>query len=540
MIKVVIERFKELTSTQLILLTTIFLMVFLNASFFSNVLAVYPLADHNFLFIVSLSVVFYSITVLLFSLICFRHTIKPVLILILLVSSATGYFMDTYNVVIDDAMIDNTMKTDFSEASDLLSFRLILYIVFLGLLPSVYIYKVKIKYRGFKQELFSRLKLISASLVMFIGLILLSNNYYASFFREHKILRYYSNPSYYVYSVGKYVAVFFESGMIEVKVIGEDAAIPPSDEHRELIVLVLGETARADRFELNGYGKATNPLLKKEKVFSFSNVWACGTSTATSVPCMFSIHRASDYSKSKALSTENSLDVLQHAGVNVLWLDNNSDSKGVALRVPHESYKTTDHNPVCDVECRDEGMLANLQAYIDKHPVGDIFIILHQMGNHGPAYYKRYPQQFEKFTPVCKTNQLESCSDEEINNAYDNAILYTDYFLSKTIALLKSNDDKFEAGMLYISDHGESLGEGGLYLHGLPNLFAPDEQKHVPMIMWFSDSFDHDELDYKKLEEDRNRKFSHDNLFHTILGLMEIETSVYDKSMDIIEHKHEH
>ncbi len=188
-------------------------------------------------------------------------------------------------------------------------------------------------------------------------------------------------------------------------------------------------------------------------------------------------------------------------------------------------------NPVCDVECRDEGMLVGLQDYIDKTNQGDILIVLHQMGNHGPAYYKRYPMEFEKFTPVCKTNQLEECSVEQIENAYANAVLYTDYFLSRVIDLLKRNSNAFETAMVYMGDHGESLGENGLYLHGLPYFMAPDSQKHVPAVMWFGKSF---KIDREALRAKAEGTFSHDNLFHTVLGLMEVETSVYDKRLDIL------
>jgi len=179
--------------------------------------------------------------------------------------------------------------------------------------------------------------------------------------------------------------------------------------------------------------------------------------------------------------------------------------------------------------------LLNLQNYIDAHPQGDIFIVLHQMGNHGPAYYKRYPPAFEKFRPACKTNQLEHCSIEEISNAYDNAILYTDYFLSQTIQLLKKNDGQFETALLYVSDHGESLGENNLYLHGLPYWIAPDAQKHVPLVMWFGEHFDKDELNLSALRRKEDNPLSHDYIFHTILGLMEVQTSIYDPSLDLIE-----
>ena len=246
---------------------------------------------------------------------------------------------------------------------------------------------------------------------------------------------------------------------------------------------------------------------------------------------MFSIYNRNSYSREKGKSTENLLDVLKHAGVNILWRDNNSDSRDVALRVRYEDYRKPDNNPVCDEECRDEGMLEGLQEYIDGQTQGDILIVLHQMGNHGPAYYKRYPKSFEKFKPTCQTNQLDECSNEEINNAYDNAILYTDYFLRKAIQLLKQNDAKFETAMIYLSDHGESLGEKGLYLHGLPYIIAPDTQKNIAVVFWFGDSYAKQKI---LLRDKINREYTHENLFHTVLGLLEVNTSLYDKKKDII------
>ena len=523
---------KNITSSKLIVLFAIFLITFGNVAFFSNVTDVYSVSLNNIAFLCSLAFVFGSVPVLLFSLVCFKHTIKPVLIAVLLLSSFASYFMDSYNVIINDEMIQNIVKTDAVEIMDLITFKLAMYVILLGIIPSIFIYKVNIIYADIKKELISRLKLFFLTSVLVVLTILVFGSYYASFLREHKPLRFYANPTYYIYSTLKYIGGNIITIPLPLKAVGEDAKIPLTDLHRELIIFIVGETARSDRFSLNGYTRETNPLLKNENVISFTNFWSCGTSTAVSVPCMFSIYGQSRYSDAKAEATENLLDVLKHAGVNVLWLENNSSSKGVAERIQHENYKKPALNPVCDSECRDIGMLANIQTYIDEHQHGDIFIVLHQMGNHGPAYYKRYPPGFEKFTPACQTSQLENCSDVEITNAYDNAILYTDYFLSEVIKLLKNNNAGFESAMFYVSDHGESLGEHGVYLHGMPDIIAPDAQKHVPAIMWFGNNFD--EINMESLMTKSDRKYTHDNIFHTVLGLMEIETSLYDKEKDIL------
>jgi len=527
---------KSITSTKLIISASVFLILFFNFAFFSNVVATYPVGLKNSGFLLSLAFFLASVITIMLSLVCNRYTIKPIIIVILMVSSATSYFMDTYNVVINDDMIDNILKTDLAEANDLLSFRYLLYLLILGVIPSIFVYKIKINFRPPAKEALSRIRLIGISLGIMAVAVFLFSDFYASFLREHKPLRYYTNPTFYMYSIGKYASRFFTSPPGEITRIAQDASIHKSANHRELVILVIGETARADRFSLNGYNRNTNPLLEKKHVISFTNFWSCGTSTAYSVPCIFSSDGEADFDKSIAGNTENVLDVLRQVGVNVLWLDNNSDSKGVALRIPYENYRTPDKNPACDSECRDVGMLANLQSYIDSHPQGDIFIVLHQMGNHGPAYYKRYPEEFEVFKPVCKTNQLENCSQDEISNAYDNAILYTDYFLSKTIDLLENNQKNFEASMLYVSDHGESLGENGLYLHGLPNIIAPDAQRHVPAILWLSNNYDNHVIDLDSLKKKTGGYFTHDNIFHTILGMLEVRTATYNPSLDLIKH----
>lgn len=522
------------TQSKLILVASFLLTLFFNFTFFSKTISVYPPAGSAIFFLISLFIVLTAFINIILNLFRSEYTTKPVLIVIFLLSSLAAYVTDSYGTIIDETMLLNIFNTDKHEALDLVSFKLFLYFAFLGLLPSFLIFKTKLENFSFKQDVIARLKTTGISVaVIFVMLFSFGKNY-ASFFREQKILRSYTNPTYYIYSVGKFAGKFFKNTNTELIRIGVGATIERPNNRRDLVVFVVGETARRDRFSLNGYHKLTNPLLKKENVVSFNNMTSCGTSTAISVPCIFSNMQRSGFSAEKAATTENLLDILTHTKkINVLWRDNNSNSKGVADRVSYEDYKYAPTNTVCDVECRDMGMLVGLQDYINKHPTGDIFIVLHQMGNHGPAYYKRYPAEFEKFKPVCKTNELEKCSNEEINNAYDNAILYTDYFLSKVIELLKENSHNFGTSMFYVSDHGESLGENGVYLHGLPYFVAPDEQKNVAAIMWFGGE-SAKKINYDLLKKRSTEAFSHDNVFHTFLGMLEVKTPLYDKEMDIL------
>lgn len=521
---------RPVTSRRVIIAVSLFWVVFANMSFFRHVWEIYPISFVEHIETLSLILVLLGVNILVLSLLTTRWTFKPVIITLLMVTSSVAYFMDAYDIVVDTHMITNVMETNVNESADLFSWKMALYIILMGILPSWIVWRLNIHYLPFRKQVVQVLVTVGTALGVAVVAMLIFSKFYTSFFREHKPLRYYANPPYYIYSVGKSVADSFKHQYTGLEPIAQDA-VAAGGEARKLVVVVVGEAARWDHFSLNGYERETNPLLKKEDIVNFTQYTSCGTETAISVPCMFSILGREEYEGERARHTENILDVLKRAGVNVLWRDNNSDSKGVAERVEYQDFKKSENNTICDEECRDEGMLVGLQEYIDSHPKGDIVVVLHQMGNHGPAYYKRYPKAFEKFTPVCETNQLEQCSQEEIKNGYDNAILYTDYFLSKVVALLKQNDRSFETAMFYISDHGESLGEKGLYLHGFPYSIAPEAQKHVPAIMWFGEKFP---VDKKGLKAHASDPYTHDFIFHTMLNMAEVNTSVYKPELDIL------
>ena len=530
---------KEITATQLVFFSALFFILFDNSTFFHHILEVYPFLFKNFLFLASLAAGCTLAIALFLTLITSICSTKPLLILFLLVSSVAAYVMDTYDTVIDHIMIQNIVETSWGETSDLLSLRMVGYIFVLGLLPSYAVYRVAVQKESFKRATFRKIRDVFIVLVAVFAIVLTFSKFYTSFFREHEPLRWYSNPIYYVYSLSKYMNKNFSLHEVKLASLGLDATITEEIEDdkepaaKKLVILVVGEAARADHFSLDGYPRETNPLLKKEDLVSFSKMFSCGTSTAYSVPCMFSVFPRAEFNSRKGKETENVLDVLQHTGkIDILWRDNNSDSKGVALRVPYENYRDSANNTICeDGECRDEGMLVGLDQYIEQHEGKDLLIVLHQMGNHGPAYYKRYPKQFEQFTPTCRTNQLEDCSQDEIINAYDNALLYTDYFLAKIISFLKTYDKDHKTAMIYLSDHGESLGENGVYLHGLPYMIAPDAQKHIGAVMWFGEQA---KEHFNLLEQKKDKELSHDNLFHTLLGFFAVKTAVYDKELDIL------
>lgn len=524
---------------RLVLLVSVFIMITGNLTFLERLVGLYPLEQGQGAFLLSVFCLFAAATAFLLNLLAYRTFTAPVLAVFVLVSSATAYFMDKYGTVLNDEMLINMLQTNVSEAGDLLSVSMVLRLVFFGLIPAVLLLRYKPRSNGHVAEIRGVLFTAFLLLVFMAACLAPFTSNYASFFRAHKTVRFYANPTYVTYSAVNLAGrMFKDQGEKIISPVATDAKpteILESEEHRELIVLVVGETARADRFSLNGYPRQTNPNLEQEEVISLKNVTSCGTSTAVSVPCMFSNLTEASFSIEKAGTLENSLDVLRKNGVEVLWRDNNSDSKGVALRVVYEDFRSSSKNPVCDEECRDVGMLHDLENYINSRPGKDILIVLHQTGNHGPAYYKRYPKEFEHFKPACKTSELSECTQQEIDNAYDNAIRYTDYFLSQVIGLLKRYDKSHETAMLYVSDHGESLGEFGLYLHGAPKAFAPKVQTHVASVVWFGQNFDYK---LKDIQPYANDELTHDALFCTLLLAYELDTSTCMQSRKVIEKSH--
>ncbi len=519
----------------LILSSAIWIIATGNQAFFSLFSRAYPWQADNvlgWLVVITLNT---TLLVLFLGLLAWGRLAKPILIAILILAAVSGAFMDSYGVVLNDEMIRNAMHTNLAEVSDLINWRFVSYFVGLALLPAILVWRSTITPTGWRHELVNRLKLIALLIFLLIIIATSASAFLASFARNNKAIRTYANPLYPIYSAAWLVNQKLKPATLSksLQAIGQDAQISPQDKTRDLLVLVVGETARADHFGINGYARNTTPELQKANVISLSNVQACGTSTAYSVPCMFSSAGARRYTPEGAGHEENLLDVLRHAGVHVVWLDNNSSSLGVADRNEFIDFRKPENNPLCDEECRDEGMAISLQRIIDRYRKGDVVIVLHQMGNHGPAYFKRYPLALEQFSPACRNKDLAQCSREEIVNAYDNAIAYTDRFLGKVIDVLKQNDKNFETALFYFSDHGESLGENGIYLHGMPNAIAPKAQTHVPGVLWFGSTVDH-RINQAILRQQSGNAFSHDNIFHTVLGFLEIDSTVYQTEQDIL------
>jgi lipid A ethanolaminephosphotransferase len=455
---------------------------------------------------------------------------------VLFVTAAAGsYFCSEFGVIMNKEMMRNVIQTDAAEVSALLNPEMWLHIGLLGLLPAALVWRVRLPDTPYKEQLSQRVIAILGALAIAVVSLFASSANYATFFREHKPVRFTLSPSAGVVSMaglladakGKSNAPLIDpSGRVE-----RTAAPAP----RPLVLfLIIGETARAANFQLGGYARETNPELSRiAGVTYFKNTTSCGTSTAISVPCLFSHLPRSKFKVDEAGRYTNLLDVLAKAGFDLEWRDNNSGCKGVCARIASIDY-SNDPQYCTDANCVDDVMLADLPARLEKI-TRDTVIVFHQKGSHGPAYFERYPASFEKFQPACRSNQLQRCTAQEITNAYDNTIVYTDHVLARQIALLQGASARLDSLLIYVSDHGESLGENGIYLHGMPYAFAPAVQKDVPMLVWTSESYARrTQLNPDCLRAETALPVSHDFFYHTVLGAAEARDQVYDRHLDLI------
>ncbi|MFP0735829.1 phosphoethanolamine transferase [Acinetobacter baumannii] len=469
-----------------------------------------------------------------------KWTAKIFAILLVFIGGFSSYFVNTLGVIISPDQIQNIAQTDVAEATDLLSLRFGLWTIFFVILPIFLITQVKLKSERILPLLLKKVLSIALAFAVVGGLLFAYYVDFAAIFREHRDLKGMISPQNTISSVMSYYRKKAPKKNLPLVKYGEDAhqVQQTQKDLPKLMVLVVGETARAESFSLNGYAKNTNPELSKQDILNFSQVSSCGTATAVSVPCMFSGMPRADYDEQLASHREGLLDIAKRAGYQVTWIDNNSGCKGACDRVEQYQIPEDLKQKWCkDGECLDGILIDSLKQYLSSIPKDDKrprLVVLHQMGSHGPAYYKRAPEGYQPFKPTCDTNAIQGCSPAELLNSYDNTIVYTDHVLSQMINTLKEVSD-YQTGLWYLSDHGESTGEHGLYLHGSPYAIAPSQQTHVPMIMWFSESWkQHNLAQVNCLSQQTKQKLSQDNLFPSLLSLLDVKTQVINPQLDML------
>lgn len=496
--------------------------------------------------IVAMSLLTLCGSVAILSLTAWSRWLKPLWFAVVVLAAVVQHYMLEYRVVMDPTMIANALQTDPNEARDLLSWRMVFNVAVVALPAALLLWRVRIAPMGFLSKLWRNAALLLLAVIVAVGTGVAMNRQLAPLMRNNIHLRYMMNPIASLYSTGSVFIrpLFKRSGKLIPITAGTSLGASYAAQVRPpMFVVVVGETARADHFALNGYARDTTPELAKRGVLSYRDVHSCGTNTLASVPCMFSPLGKQGY-ESRKDDYENLVDVLQASGLAVLWLDNQAGCKDVCTRIPNASafdgLDAATKKALCDGdECLDTVMLKGLDARIAALPAErrakGVVLVMHQMGSHGPAYYKRSAPDVKRFTPECKTNALAECGHNELMNVYDNSIVQTDRFLADTIDWLKTQSKQYDPAMLYVSDHGESLGEYGLFLHGVPYSFAPEAQKHVPMVTWLSEGMsERRKLSRSCMEAGLDAPLTHDNLYHTVLGLMDVNTPTYKPALDAL------
>jgi len=534
---------RRFSLTALTAFVALWCLLALNLPLWSHLLGLHPLTGpRDFAFLLSFAVLAgLAINLFLTPLTLIRPLAKPLLATVLVLTAAASYFIDVYGAVIDKVMIRNVFETNTNESVELLSGRLLLQVALLGVLPAVLVSRMSIAERGWRGELRDRGIAAVATLALLGGIAALFYQDYASLLRNHRELRHMLVPVNFVAGLGSHIGEKLEPPQSYTR-IGEDARRPDpaaTGEARKpmLVVLVVGETARAANFQLGGYARPTNPALSRiEDLVYFSDVSSCGTSTAISVPCLFSDLGRAAFDAEDAKHRDNLIDISLRTGLEVHWFGNNTDCKGVCRSVPERRVDRARHPAACldDHPCFDGALFEDFFGSLGE--IGrDRFTVIHTLGSHGPGYHLRYPAEFERFTPACREVDFERCTAPEIVNAYDNTLVYTDHLLALTIDRLRALGDRVDTALIYVSDHGESLGEGGAFLHAIPYTIAPDVQTQVPMMFWASEGFrSRFGIDNDCLRPKAHHTFSHDHLFHSLLGLLSIETEARRQELDLL------
>lgn len=534
----------KLSSTSLTVVCALWCLLVLNGPFWLRVSQVRPIAgvvDTAYLLSLALLALI-VIIIFLVPLTLWRPLTKPLLVTVLLLGAAASYFVSTYGVFIDKVMIRNVFATDSREAGELLNVSLMGYLAVFGVLPALLVLRTELSTLGWRRELMQRGILFGLSLLGIAGIAMGFYQDHASMLRNHRELRHLLVPVNYIAGLSGFLREATRRERV-YEYVGLDAVAGPSwsgasEQKPLLFVFVIGETMRSQELALNGYPRDTDPeLAKLPELIDFTNVSSCGTSTAISVPCLFSDLGRSGFDAERARSRDNLLNILDRAGFALRWFGNNTNCKGVCRgveerRVPRERYPDA---CIAEHPCHDGAMFEEFFDSLGKIE-GRQVAVLHMLGSHGPGYHLRYPPEFERFTPVCRETDFSKCSIAEIVNAYDNTLVYSDHLLAETIRRLRTLEAEADVALLFVSDHGESLGENGIFLHALPYAIAPQEQTRVPLLLWGSSGFfERLGVDPGCVNQRRDAELSHDNLFHSILGLLDVQTTARQKALDLFE-----
>lgn len=488
----------------------------------------------------------YLIISLLYFLFSFnKYILKIFITFIFFISSIGTYYISAYNIVIDSAIIASVFTTSVELAKEIVGIRIFIWLFFTFLLPTVLIWKMKIKPFEFNLKECIK-KIIYYFSAIFINLLILISVIF-TFFVDNKIeilkgekeLKYIIpgeviissyTPINILNAVNLYIKYNSKINLKNKIILSEKYDVTYKGEKDLQVILIIGEAARGDHFGINGYKRETTPNLSKLKnIVNYDFVKSCHTSTFRSIPCMLSRLPIKNTIKNNVPTESSFIDLFNKTGFKTYWYGLQS-IKPASYFIPEiqevrTKYSIINQNKTNDY-VYDELLLPILDKNLNKDQNDKKLIILHTLGSH-MNYYQRYPKTFEKYTPVC-FKDIHLCKKEAVINSYDNTILYTDWFISEVIKKFENKN----AIIFYVSDHGQSLGENGIYTHGRPIETAPREQRYATMFVWFSDIFL--TKNRKKMLTAKNKKnINHDYLFHSILNCSNIETKAVNKKLSI-------
>ena len=506
----ILNIFKKKTSlTMVCIALSVFTMVAFHIPFFRLVLNNIEGGFNGVLITGGLGIIMLVLNFFIYYLLLFAGRIvgKVILAMSFIGNAVTLYFINTYEVLVTDQMMGNVFNTQFSEASGFFSFAFILYILLLGVPPCLYIFLRKYDY-GKGRQCLCRVG-ISLGIILSVVAINIKNTTWID--RNSTELGSLLMPWSYIVNSVRFWSSERKRNAEEIKL--PDAEL--TDSSRQVCVLIIGESARRDRFSLYGYERETNPLLAKDTVTALIANSAATYTTA-------GVKAILDHAETNKLY-EILPNYMYRNGVDVLWRTTNWGEPPVHIEKYHQVEQIKERYPEANTEY-DEVLLTGLKEEIDNSTNNKVFVVLHTSTSHGPTYNKKYPAQFEKFTPVCNTVEMSKADPAELNNAYDNSILYTDYLIHSTIEILRGVTDR-SCCVLFVSDHGESLGENNLYMHGVPMSMAPREQIEIPFIVWTSD----------KSLKIKNQEVGQYHTFHSVMDFFGMRSPIYDETKTIFE-----
>lgn len=436
----------------------------------------------------------------------FRFVGKCIVAFTFIGDAVSLYFINTYDVMIDDTMMGNVFNTKYNEASGFFSMTAVWYILLLGVIPCIYIFARKIDYGSLKRFFANAgLSLLGIIILAFANI---SNWMWVD--KNSTVMGSLVLPWSYTVNTFRYWSFVRERNREEIKL----PDLEFTDPGKAALVIVIGESVRADHISLLGYGRETTPELEAIPGVKAFMGKSAATYTTAAVKAIL------DHKETDELY-EILPNYLYRNGAEVIWRSSNWGEP--PLHIEHHYTETELAEMYPDVDPEHDGILfAGLRDAISGCGKDKVLIVLHTYISHGPSYNRGYPEEFKKYTPICNTVEMASADHDELMNSYDNTILYTDHLLSETIGMLKSLES-WKTGLIFLSDHGESLGEGNLYMHGVPMAIAPKEQYEIPFILWSSDP----EENYKGRTE-----LSQYNIFHSALHFLGARSPIYDEEMN--------